>query len=477
MLRFALKSMSVRKAKLIMTALSVIITASVALMAYNISTQVSEGIVNTAAKYDMIIGPSGSATQLAMNTMFFTDKPLGTLPYSLVEDLQNSGLVNEAIPFSMGDSYNAAPIVGTDAALLSGKPLKSGAMFSRAMEAVVGCDVARQYGLAPGDSIVTSHGLGGNGEAHAASPLTVTGVLARTNTAYDTAVFTPVSTIWALHDHGGHDEGHGDGDAHESETGSHDGETDSHDSDTADHDGEADSPVNSSEVPAGASANDAGAAAPMSHGPAPAHATASPAGDAASDENVEAGEDHEDEGHDHAEEGEICAVLVRSTGFNAWSRLSDIYGSDSRYLAINPNTVLREVMDNVDLSRRIVYILCAVILVMNLFVVSVIALLNMYDSRREIALMRLIGISMKKINRLYLIQNALAGLAAAALSLGLSRLCLLAIRRFVASMGIVLDAARVYPMEWVILLAVFLLSLLPTVLCTHRMSRRATLEA
>ena len=176
MLRFALKSMATRKAKLVMTALSVIITASVALMAYNISTQVSEGIVNTAAKYDMIIGPSGSATQLAMNTMFFTDKPLGTIPYSVVEDLQNSGLVNQAIPFSMGDSYNAAPIVGTDAALLADKPLKSGAMFAQAMEAVVGYDVARQYNLAPGDSIVTSHGLGGSGEAHAASPLLITGV-------------------------------------------------------------------------------------------------------------------------------------------------------------------------------------------------------------------------------------------------------------------------------------------------------------
>ena len=49
---------------------------------------------------------------------------------------------------------------------------------------------------------------------------------------------------------------------------------------------------------------------------------------------------------------------------------------------------------------------------MNLFVVSVIALLNMYDSRREIALMRLIGIGMGRINRLYLIQNAIAGAAA-----------------------------------------------------------------
>ena len=54
MLKFALKHMATRRAKLIMTALSVVITASVALLAYNISTQVSEGIVNTAAKYDII---------------------------------------------------------------------------------------------------------------------------------------------------------------------------------------------------------------------------------------------------------------------------------------------------------------------------------------------------------------------------------------------------------------------------------------
>ncbi len=48
MLSFAFKSMATRRAKLVMTALSVVIAASVALLAYDISTQVSEGIVNTA---------------------------------------------------------------------------------------------------------------------------------------------------------------------------------------------------------------------------------------------------------------------------------------------------------------------------------------------------------------------------------------------------------------------------------------------
>lgn len=416
MFKFALKHMATRRAKLIMTALSVVITASVALLAYNISTQVSEGIVNTAAKFDIIIGPSGSATQLAMNTMFFTDKPLGTIPYSLVRELEDSGLVNDAIPFSMGDSYNAAPIVGTDARMLEGKALKSGEMFSQALDAVVGYEVARQYGLKPGDTLITSHGLSAHGAEHAENPLTVTGVLKRTDTAYDGAVFTPVSTIWALHDH--EDGDHEDGDeAHEE---AHEG---------GEHDA------------------------------------------ASEDEDHDAHEDH-----DHAGEGEICAVLVRSTGFNAYTQLMSVYGDNSNYLAINPNTVLREVMDNVDLSRRIVYILCAVILVMNLFVVSVIALLSLYDSRKEIALMRLIGISMGRINQLYLIQNALAGLAAMALALALSHLCLLAIRGFVAGMGIVLNAARIYPLEWAILLAVFLLSILPTFIATRRMARRDGIE-
>ena len=133
--------------------------------------------------------------------------------------------------------------------------------------------------------------------------------------------------------------------------------------------------------------------------------------------------------------------------------------------------MLREVLENVDLSRKIVYILCAVILVMNLFVISVIALLNMYDSRQEIALMRLIGISMRRINLLYLIQNALMGLAALLVSLLTAHLGLLALRGFVASMGIVLNAGHVYPLEWAILLAVFVISILPTMamnLCIAR---------
>lgn len=384
MLKFALRHMAVRRTKLMMTCLSIVVTACVALLAYNISTQISEGIIRTASSFDIIIGPSGSSTQLAMNTMFFTDKPLGTIPYALVEEIQNSGLASAVVPFSMGDSYNDAPIVGTTPVLLEGKSLSSGEMFANVCEAVVGYDVAKKYNLHVGSSLITSHGLSGSGSDHAESPLTVTGILSRTHTAYDNAVFTPCETIWALHDH----------------------------------------------------------------------------------------EDEHEESGEHDEDKTVCAVLVRSKSIADYSTLTAAYSDNSDYLVINPNTVLREVLENVDMSRRIVYILCAVILIMNVFVITLIALLSAYDSRSEISLMRLIGVSMGKINLLYLIENAVAGALALALSLLAAHGCLLGIRSFVAGMGIVLNAAKIYPAEWAVLLLVFAVSILPTSIMTLRMSRR-----
>ena len=420
MLKFAFKHMAVRRAKLILIALSILITACVALLSYNISTQVSEGIIRSASNFDLIIGPSGSSTQLAMNTLFFTDKPLGTIPYSIVEELRGSGLANAVVPFSMGDSYNDAPIVGTDAALLEGRELKDGEMFDAAREAVVGSDVAVKYSLDVGDSIVTSHGLGGSGSTHSEAPLTVVGILRRTNTSFDSAVFTPVETIWQLHDHG--------------------------------HEEESAPEAHAEELPDEAEAH--------------SHSIESH-GETSSDTETHAAEEH-----DHASDKTICAVLVRSKDFSAVSTLMSAYGDDAGFLAINPNTVLREVLENVDMTRNIVYILCAVILVMNIFVISMIALLNAYDARKEIMLMRLIGVSMGRINLLYLIQNAIVNAAALLLSLLAAHAGLAGIRSFVAGMGIALDAAKIYPLEWGILTLVFIVSILPTSILTARMSRQ-----
>ena len=389
MLRFALKNMRVRLGRMLLVGLSVLITASVALLSYNVARQVNEGIVSTAAAYDMILGPSGSATQLAMNTMFFTDEPLGTISYAYVEELERSGLTNSVVPFTMGDSFNSARIVGTTPDFLSGKTLREGEMFSELYECVLGSEVAESYGLKVGDSIVTSHGLSTAGAEHTASPFIVTGILKATGTAYDNAVFTSYRTVWAVH---------------------------------------------------GSEA-----------------------------------EEEEEEGTE-ATEGEVCAILVKSKGFNEYYKLSAYYAEDAHILCINPSTVLREVLSRVDTSSKIVYLLCGIILLMNMLVITVITLLNLFDAKKEISLMRIIGIGMGRVAELYLIQNGILGLVSTLLSLLCAHLCLGLMNGFVASMGIVLSIWRIYPLEWAIAAAVFVISVLPTLLCVWNMSGKDGLE-
>lgn len=387
MFKFAFKNMAIKKAKIILVVISIVISACVGLLAYNVAQQVDSGFKTTAGYYDIIIGPSGSSTQLAMNTMFFTEKPLGTISYEYVENLEKDMRVNKVVPFTMGDSYNSAKIVGTTADFLEGKTVAQGDMFSEKFQCVVGAGVAEKYSLTVGSQLITSHGLTGEGHAHESNPLAVVGILKETKTAYDNVIFTPIETVWATHNH--------------------------------------------------------------------------------SEENHD---EHEEKNHEH--HGDVCAILVKSKSFNAYSQLSAEYGENSKLLVINPSEVLREVLENVDMSTTIVYILCIIILIMNIFIISVITLLNMYDSKKEIALMRLIGIGMNKINLVYIIQNGIIGLISTILAFAASRLCLVLMGGYVSSMGIVLDTAKIYPVELMIMAVVFVISVLPTVICTVNMSKK-----
>lgn len=394
MLHFALKNMAIKKVQIILVVVSIIISAGVGVLAYNVASQVDDGITENAGYYSVIIGPAGSQTQLAMNTMYFTDSPLGTIPYSVVETLQQDGSrVNAVIPYAMADSYNGNNVVGTTAAFLKDKEVAEGEMFSdsETLQVVVGATVAKQNGLCVGDVIYTSHSAASTD--HHAQGLTVVGILEESYSVYDKVVFTQIRSLWEMHEH---------------------------------EEGEA--------------------------------------------------EDHED--HEH---GTVCAILVSAKNpayamqlANEYDGkiITDDHGSSYTLQAIEPMSVVRDVLDDADNTKYIVFVLCAVILIMNIMIISIITLLNMYHSAKEISLMRLIGISMKKINLLYIIQNSLIGLVSTLLAFGLSRLCLMAMGDYVSSMGVVLNLSKVYPAEIGILVGIFVISVLPTVIWTAITARK-----
>lgn len=393
MLKFAFKNMAVKKAQIVLIIISIIISASVAVLAFNVSNQVSDGITDNAGYYSVIVGPTGSETQLAMNTMYFSEKPLGTIPYSVVSMLAQDQRVNSVVPFAMADSYNGYDVVGTTSAFLDGRELDKGQMFSdgATLEAIVGYNVAKYCDLEIGEIIYTSHSASGS-DTHTQG-IKVVGILERSNSSYDNVVFTQIRTLWQMHEHEEEAEG-------------------------------------------------------------------------------------EHEGHDHAT---VCAVLVKTKNpayamqiVNEYNKksVSDDDGDEYPLQAIEPMNVVRDILNDANNTKYIVFVLCGIILIMNIIIITIITLLNMYHSAKEISLMRLIGISMKKINQLYILQNGIIGLLSTILAFGISRLCLTFMNDYVSSMGVVLNLSRVYPLELVILLGVFVISVLPTAIWTFVMSKK-----
>ena len=396
MLKFALKNMAIKKTQVILIILSIVISASVAVLAFNVATQVDEGITNNAGYYSAIVGPAGSSTQLAMNSMYFTDEPVGTVPYSIVTTLQQDSRVTQVIPFAMADNYNGYGVVGTTPAFLQNKDLATGEMFAadKTLQAVIGSNIAKYNSLEVGDVLYTSHSVGG-ADLHTKG-ITVVGILKESHSSYDNIVFTQLKTLWEMHEHG------------------------------------------------------------------------------------EQEEEHSEEEHHHTH-GTVCAVLVNTKNPGYAMQLVEEYdgkiitaddGDSTTLQAIEPMSVVRDVLNDADDTKYIVFVLCAVILVMNIMIISIITLLNMYHSAKEISLMRLIGISMKRINLLYVIQNGIMGLCAVILAFFVSRGCMVLMNDYVESMGVVLNMSKVYAAEFLILLAVFIISVLPTVIWTFSMSKK-----
>ena len=398
MLKFAFKNMAIRKMQIVLIVLSIVISAGIGVLAFNVSSQVDEGITSGAQYYSAIVGPAGSNTQLAMNTMYFNESPVGTIPYSVVTSLQQDRRVDKVIPFAMADNYNGYGVVGTTPDYLDKKVIAQGEIFeaSGTMQAVVGSNVAKYCDLKIGEVIHTSHSAS-EADTHAQG-ITVVGILEESHSSYDNVVFTQIKTLWSMHDHEDHEE-----------------------------------------------------------------------------------HDEHDEEEEHNTHGTVCAVIVmaKNPGF-AMQLVQEYDGKiitaehDESYTlqAIEPMSVMRDVLNDADDTKYIVFVLCAVILIMNIMIISIITLLNMYHSAKEISLMRLIGISMKKINLLYIIQNSIMGLVSVLLAFGVSRLCMFLMNDYVESMGIVLNMSKAYPLEFIILLAVFIISVLPTVIWTFCMSRK-----
>lgn len=151
---------------------------------------------------DAVVGAKGSPMQLILAGVYHLDVPPGNIALEDMKRLRSHPQVAQVIPLSLGDNLQGFRIVGTtvDYPAHYGATLAQGALWGRAMDAVLGAQVARTTGLAVGTTFAGAHGLGQGGGAHGEALYTVTGLLAPCGCVLDRLVLTATESVWKVHD-------------------------------------------------------------------------------------------------------------------------------------------------------------------------------------------------------------------------------------------------------------------------------------
>lgn len=167
--------------------------------------------------FDIVIGAKGNPLQLVLSTVYFLDAPTGNMDIEIFNELKAHEDVVGAYPVGMGDTYRGYRIVGTTPDLMdftwgdrAPYTLAEGRYFEAPFEAVVGATVAEDTNLRIGSKFVGTHGFVDSPYAHIHEehPYTVVGILARSGSPNDRAIFCDIQSVWDAHAHDCDDDDH-----------------------------------------------------------------------------------------------------------------------------------------------------------------------------------------------------------------------------------------------------------------------------
>jgi putative ABC transport system permease protein len=212
-LGLALKSFRNRKFTTGLTVLSIALSVVLLLGIEKIRQGAETSFASTISGTDLIVGARSSPVQLLLYSVFHVGNPTNNISSHSYKKISAHPQVEWAIPLSLGDSHRGYRVVGTTEAFFQyyrfarGQQLQAeqGRWFSDDYEAAVGAEVAAALGYGPGDQIIIAHGSGDESfVAHEDKPFRIAGVLKRTGTPVDRAVYVGLESIDAIHqDFGG----------------------------------------------------------------------------------------------------------------------------------------------------------------------------------------------------------------------------------------------------------------------------------
>lgn len=441
------KQMRQRALSTWLTLLSVVLGVGLAIAIMILQREGAALLGQTEYGYDVIIGAKGSELQLVVNTVYHIEKSPGNIPYSIYENLsanpQTRAYVQAAVPLGVGDSYQGYRIVGTLPALFGfdeqGGPLPAdqvieyrpgrhyeigqGRIFhARKFEAVIGSELSHLTGLKIGSTFKATHGLPLPNQVpdiHA-QEWTVVGILKPTKTAADRVIYIPLTSFYAISEHG-----------------------------------------------AGMKAQ-----AAVKAGINPAAIGSVPAAG-------EADHGHHDHDHDHdasystlpdgtidlhipKEDWSVSAILVKSHNPAMAQQLMYVYNNRPEAQAVNPAWVMRQFFENFLKGPSMVLLLISLLVTIVAGVAILVSIYNSVSARlREIAILRALGATRGRVLALICLEAGLIGLIGGLLGLILGHaMGALASVYFNSFIGEGLNWLAVGPEEVLYLVVVVLIALL-----------------
>ena len=225
-LDLALKSLRNRAFSTSLTVGSIALSVALLIGVENVRVGMRESFSNTISQTDLIVGTKGGTIQLLLYSVFGMGAPTENVSWEAYQQWAEHPAVAWTIPYSLGDSHRGFRVIGTNADFYRHYRYRGGQEVALAegqaseglYDVTLGADVAEELNYALGDEIAVTHGIGEVGFlVHDHMPFTVVGVLARTFTPVDRALYVTLEGMEAIHLEEGAPPASDDGHAHDDE--------------------------------------------------------------------------------------------------------------------------------------------------------------------------------------------------------------------------------------------------------------------
>ena len=167
-----------------------------------------EGFNQSISGVDAIIGPRSSSLELVLYTVFHLGRPTNNITTKTINDVKQRSDISWLVPIALGDSHRGYRVIATEPNYFQhirygnnqSLAFSKGAPFAELSEATLGSDVAKKLNYSVGSEIQITHGsIESIGSKHDDFSFTVTGVLNKTGTPIDQAIFLDLKGYELLH--------------------------------------------------------------------------------------------------------------------------------------------------------------------------------------------------------------------------------------------------------------------------------------